>query len=119
MFKEIRDVRQEAKTGCRRWFESDGFELVVWQNAAGAFEGFQICYDFGRGERALTWRPEVGFEHNAVDGGDASPLANLTPILGAVTAVPWAEIEKRFGERAAGLEEELREMVGARLAARK
>jgi len=119
VLKEIRNVRQEAGAGRRRWFESDGFELVVWQDATGACEGFQICYDLGRGERALTWRPGAGFAHNAVDGGDASPLSNLTPILVAVGEVPWGEIEKRFGECAAGLEAGLREMVGARLAARK
>lgn len=90
----------------------------MWLDAAGACEGFQVCYDLGRGERALTWRPEAGFAHNAVDQGDDTPFSNLTPILVADGAVPWAEINRLFAERAVTLETELRELVGARLRAR-
>ncbi|MEY2878560.1 MAG: hypothetical protein RLZZ15_940 [Verrucomicrobiota bacterium] len=70
MLVEFRNVKQESGPGSRRWFESDGFELVVWHDAAGAVSGFQICYDFGTGEHALTWRSGQGFEHAEVDSGD-------------------------------------------------
>ncbi|MCX6951007.1 MAG: hypothetical protein NTV51_02295 [Verrucomicrobia bacterium] len=119
MLKEIRNLRQERGPGRRRWFESDGFELVVWENAAGASEGFQICYDLGTGEHALTWRPDVGFAHHAVDPGDETPLSNQTPILIRDGAVPWPEIERLFGERGVTLERRMREWVGTRLAARR
>ena len=119
VLKEIRSVKQERGAGRRRWFESDGLELVVWQNSVGSCEGFQLCYDLGRGERALTWRPGTGFAHSAVDAGDETPLKNEAPILVPDGAVPWAEIGKLFGERGAGLDAELRKLVGARLAARK
>lgn len=112
-------MKQERRPGRRRWFESDGFELVVWESAAGACEGFQVCYDLGRGEHALTWRPGTGFAHHAVDTGDDSPLSNQTPILIHDGAVPWAEIGKLFGERGSGLESGLRDLVGSRLAARR
>jgi hypothetical protein len=119
VLKEIRNVRQEPGAGRRRWFESDGFELVVWQNQAGAWEGFQVCYNLGQGEHALTWRPGVGFAHSVVDGGDDTPFANQTPILVPDGAVPWAEIGRLFGERALGIDAELRELVRTRLADRK
>lgn len=120
MLREFRQVRQETDSpDRRRWFESDGFELIVWENARGETEGFQICYDLGRGEHALTWRPRVGFAHHAVDTGEETALANLTPILVPDGAVPWSQIEALFGERGRGLEAELRDMVGQRLAARR
>ena len=120
MLKEIRNVRQEHGAGRRRWFESEGFELVVRHDAAGGCEGFQVCYDLGRGEHALTWRPESGFAHNGIDQGDDAHGRNkMTPILVPDGAVPWSQIVSLFGERAAGLEPGLRELVTARLAARK
>ena len=119
MFNEIKNVRQEPGAGKRRWFESDGLDLVIWQDETGKLSGFQICYDLGRGEHALTWRPGGGFAHSAVDSGDHTPFKNETPILTADGAVPWAEVMKRFDERSAGLDEALRQQVGAALTARK
>jgi hypothetical protein len=120
VLREIRNLRQEPGAGRRRWFESDGFELVLWFDAIGQCEGFQVCYDLGRGEHALTWRPAGGFSHNSVDQGD-SPYggAKQTPILVADGMIPWSEIGRLFGERGNGLDAELRELVGTRLAARK
>ena len=118
MFTEIRNVRQERGAGLRRWFESDGLDLVVWQDAAGGLAGFQLCYQSGEIERALTWRPGVGFAHSAVDEGDASPLKNLTPVLTPDGAVPWADIAAQFAERSGSLEPELQQLISARLAAR-
>ena len=119
MFTEIRNVRQEKGTaGRRRWFESDGFDLVVWHDGAGALAGFQICYDLGKGERALTWRPGLGFAHNAVDEGDETPLKNLTPVLIPDGTVPWKELAAQFAERSASLEPALRELVSGQLQSR-
>ena len=119
VFTEIKNVRQERGPGRRRWFESDGFDLVVWLDGVGALTGFQICYNFGRGEHALTWRPGVGFAHNAVDTGSAGPFSNLTPILVADAVVPWPEVIAQFAARSASLEPELREFVQVRLDAKK
>jgi hypothetical protein len=111
-------VRQEPSAGRRRWFDGDRLELVVWHDAGGAVSGFQLCYAGPDGERALTWRPGAGFAHHAVDGGDATPFKNETPVLVADGAVPWAELAARFHAEGAGLEPALRELVAARLAAR-
>lgn len=119
MLREFVHVKQERRDGRRRWFESDGFDLIVWHDAAGGLEGFQLCYDFGRGEHALTWRPGAGFAHNAVDSGDVRGGGyKLTPILIPDGVVPWAELVARFAERSGTLEPQLRELVTTRLAAR-
>lgn len=113
-------VKQERDLGGarRRWFESDGLELVVWLGAAGGVEGFQLCYERREGERALTWRAGRGFEHNAIDDGGDDPMKNKTPVLIPVGAVPWAELTELFRLKSERLEPELRALVLARLAAR-
>ena len=120
VLKEIRNVRQEPIAGRRRWFDDDvlPLEFIVWYSAAGALDGFQICYNFGGGEHALTWRPAVGFAHNAVDTGSEGPFSNRTPILVADGSVPWAEVTRRFEDCSTSLEPALREFVGQRLAAK-
>ena len=120
VFKEFRQVRQEAVAGHRRWFDDDvlPLELIVWYDAAEAIEGFQLCYNFGGGEHALTWRPEVGFAHHTVDTGSSGPFGNLTPILVADGSVPWEEMVRRFTASSSTLEPALRELVGARLHSR-
>lgn len=115
---EIKNVKQERGPGRRRWFESDGFELVVWFDAANAVTGFQICYDLGEGEHALTWRPGRGFSHAMIDTGDGSPFGNLTPVLSPDSDIPWHEIARVFDERSASLEPGLRRLVRNRLADR-
>jgi hypothetical protein len=116
----MRNVRQEPKAGHRRWFDDDmlPLEFIVWYDGAGAIEGWQICYNFGKGERALTWRPALGFAHNAVDTGSRGAFADMTPILVPDGRVPWKELTQRFAECGASLEPELRELVAARLNAR-
>ena len=118
MLHEIKNVRQEPGGGRRRWFETEGIELVVWFDPADEITGFQLCYDFGRGAHALTWRAGSGFSHAAVDGGDASPLRNEVPVLTPDGEVPWQEIARAFDEHSETLEPELRALVHDRLAER-
>lgn len=114
---EIKNVKQERGPGRRRWFESDGLELVVWLDARDEVTGFQICYDFGHGEHALTWRRQSGFAHTGIDAGDESPFVNRTPVLRpAQIDPPWAELIRTFEARSVGLEPALRSLVLSRLA---
>lgn len=119
VLKEFIHVKQESGAGRRRWFESDGFELVVWFDAQDAIEGYQICYDFGNGEHALTWRPGSGFSHSGVDDGEGAMFAKMTPILVPDGAVPWCAVAERFAKTSGMLEPRLRELVGGTLAARR
>jgi hypothetical protein len=113
---EIKNVKQERGGGRRRWFESEGLELVVWLDPRNSVNGFQLCYDLGQGEHALTWRAEKGFAHHVVDAGDATPLKNETPVLTPDGAVPWTDLTRLFDERSDELEPTLRQLVHAKLA---
>jgi hypothetical protein len=114
---EITNVKQERGPGRRRWFESEDLELVVWLDAHDVVTGFQICYDFGQGGHALTWRRQSGFAHTGIDAGDESPFFNRTPVLRTPqTDPPWAELIRTFEARSVGLEPALRSLVLGRLA---
>lgn len=118
MLTEFHGVKQEPGAR-RRWFEGDGLELVVWHGTDDGLAGFQLCYTAGDGERALTWRPGVGFTHSEVDQGDnIEGGGKQSPILVPDGAVPWAELAAKFAAEGARLEPGLRELVAARLAAR-
>jgi hypothetical protein len=119
VLREFTQLKQEVTTaGKRRWFESDGFDLVVWLDAHGEVSGFQICYDFGRGEHAFTWRIDEGHSHSAIDSGDATPLKNQAPILIPDGAVPWTNLRRAFEERSGHLDLRLREFVREKLGCR-
>ena len=120
MLTEFHGVKQEA-TGRRRWFASEALELIVWEDAAGGVGGFQLCYAEPDGERALTWRAAEGFTLSRVDAGDTNPLRNETPVLRPVPdgEVPWSRVGALFAAEDAGLEPALRELIAARLAARR
>ena len=116
--REIKNVKQEGSGGRRRWFESDGLELVVWSDVSGQVTGFQICYDLGRGEHALTWRPGGGFAHASIDAGDDTPLKNQSPVLTPEGDAPWQEIARVFDEQSESLDVGLRQLVRDKLAQR-
>ncbi len=118
MLHEIQNVKQEPGAGRRRWFESEDLEVVVWLDAADHVTGFQLCYDFGRGEHALTWREGAGFAHSVVDTGDATPLKNETPVLQPEDRVPWPDIARLFDRESATLEPGLRQLIHDPLAER-
>jgi hypothetical protein len=113
---EIKNVKQERGGGSRRWFESDGLHLVVWLDPSNTVTGFQICYDLGKGEYALTWRAEQGFAHHAIDQGDETPLKNASPVLVADGSVPWSEVRQLFDRRSGDLEAPLQQLVRTKLA---
>ncbi len=117
MLKEFHQVKQEAGARRRRWFEDDvaELELIVWLDQGDAIDGFQICYNLGRGEYALTWKEKVGFAHDAVDTGSKGPFANLTPILVPDGRVPWHRLHEFFSERSASLDPKVRDLIEAKL----
>jgi hypothetical protein len=116
VLREFKRLKQEPTPGFRRWFESDGFDLVVWYDAAGEVTGFQICYDFGEGEHALTWRSRGGYSHDAIDSGDTNPLRKQTPILVRDGAVPWTRLRSTFDRRSENLDPAVRQLVRHKLA---
>ena len=81
MLRELSHVRQIKGDYFRRIFMHANMELVVWYRPDNTIYGFQLSYDQGRRERALTWRVGKGFFHAQVDAGEDSPLSNRSPIL--------------------------------------
>lgn len=73
MLREISDVRQIPGDPRRRWFTDETFDLIVWEYRAGGIAGFQLCYDNGGDQRALSWFPDGGLRHCAVDTGESRP----------------------------------------------
>ncbi len=118
MLREIKAVKQERGAGPRRWFESDDLDVVVWLSRDAAVIGFQLCYDIGGGEHALTWRETTGFEHSRVDSGDDMRPYKGTPILEPEGGVPWKEVATLFEQRSQTLEVELRRFILSHLAQR-
>ena len=112
MFREFEGVRQEPG-GRRRWFESDGLDLVVWYGPGG-ISGFQLLYSSPRGDRALTWRRGERWSHHAVDAGDRL-LGKLSPVLATCDDPPDPALAERFAARAASLEPEITSVVSEQL----
>ncbi len=83
MLSELKDTRQIEEEGFRRWFRDQDFDRILWYESREAKEpeGFQLCYDKQEQERALTWREGQGYQHHAVDDGEAPYSNKMTPIL--------------------------------------
>jgi hypothetical protein len=58
---ELRSVRQDPDGAKRRWFRASGTDLIVWLDERELPYGFQLCYERGAREFALTWTNEQGF----------------------------------------------------------
>ena len=81
MLREILNVSQVPGTHSR-WFASTFLDLIVWYDKDMAITGFQLCYDKGREEKALTWRRDSGYSHNKIDDGEGRAYRQkMTPIL--------------------------------------
>ena len=71
MLREIANVKQIKNEPRRRWFSSPTLDLFIWYDDDDAIIQFQICYDKGTAERALTWHFEKGLLHHSVDDGES------------------------------------------------
>jgi len=115
MLFEIKNPRQIEGEGRRRWFADSYFDLIVWYGRAGDLEGFQLCYDKGRDERALTWREDQGYAHERVDDGEVTGRAKMTPVLVPDGAFAHSAIAERFRTESAKIDPEIAGFVYDRL----
>ena len=105
MLREMSSVRQIPDEPQRRWFSDEHFDLVVWNDEQGGIIGFQLCYDRAHAERALTWKTDTGFSHNAVDDGENRPgRYKSTPILVADGAFDPQTVAAKFLGHAGALD---------------
>ena len=115
MLREVLIVEQSEPSLKRRWFESDYFDLFIWQDASGAFVRFQLCYDVELNERALVWSNPEGFYHDGVDHGDGGDGRGQAPILVSDGKFDSGTVVPRFELEAAEMPAEVRDFVLARM----
>jgi hypothetical protein len=116
---EYRNVRQIRGEGHRRWFSDEYFDLIVWYEgwSRSRISGFQLCYDRGVYERALTWRRDHGFSHEKVDTGENRPGGiKSTPILVADGVFDREGVAARFRESSRGIDPDVADLVLDKLA---
>lgn len=116
MLREISNVSQREPGLKRRWFRDDYFDIFTWQDTWGQFTNLQLCYDLGGNERVLSWRRDGGYMHEAVDGGEQSPVRNRTPILIADGVLPLDTVQREFDARCGALDAELQQFICSRIA---
>ena len=116
MLKEV-SLSRESDRSRRRWFVDEELELIVWLSDQGSPDGFQLCYDRGGRERALTWTEGGGYSHDRVDDGEGNPTKNSTPILVSDGPFPAAQIVARFEKASVGVEPQIRQFVAQKLRA--
>ena len=114
--REEKNVRQEQSGPSRRWFADDFFDLIVWFEADGSVNGFQLCYDREYHPRALTWTRSAGYSHNAIDDGESfSGAHKSSPVLVSDGVFNTKSVYERFEQAAGLLPEEIRNIVGAKI----
>ncbi len=111
MFVEIPHVRQVTGDPNRKWFRSDAMDLIVWFSPKGAMKGFQLCYNRGPCEHALTWLEGKGSTHDRIDDGESWTRHKMTPILEADGALDKAALLKAFDAESANLAPEIKALV--------
>lgn len=117
MLREMARVNQPDPEVRRRWFRDDYFDIFTWQSSNGSVVGFQLCYDLPTYERVLSWREAKGYSHHRVDGGEASPIKNRSPIMVLDGLLPLSTVLEEFDQRALELDPQLRGFLRQHLVA--
>jgi hypothetical protein len=108
VLKEISSTRTDESEPTRRWFSDKIVDLYVWYDDNGAVIQFQMCYDKGPGEKALTWTRGGGFVQHAVDDGEAGLFRmKSSPILTERGCTDTVGALKLLESRGAKLEHDL------------
>jgi hypothetical protein len=111
MLKEWEGIRQRQGEGNRRWFVDETMDLIVWFDGE-QISGFQLCYDKGSDEKALTWRRDDAPSHTRVDSGESRPgTFKSSPVLSDALDPAPVRIRGEFDSRAADLPGRIRELV--------
>jgi len=108
-FEEFCEVRQRPEEGHRRFFSTPYFDLMVWYRSdKTTITGFQLCYDKGRSERAITYKIDEGAgvrSHRFVAGNQADERSSIkTSILAGDAGSLAPSVIERFGMEASSLE---------------
>ena len=115
MLIEHPHVRQVPGETRRRWFTSEGLDLIVWQQEGGPMSGFQLTYETSPDEvRVLTWRRGKGYSHERLDDGEGRVFSyKMSPILTPEGVFDSHRLLEIFLPEASSLDPELaRELIG-------
>ena len=116
MLKEIESVSQSEGTRLRRWFTDDDLDLYVWYEEDGSIIQFQICYDRGENEQALTWSADHGLFQASVDDGEGRIMKmKSTPVLTGQNIPDTERARELMIHRGQKLEHDLFEFIHAAL----
>ena len=70
-----------------RQFANKYFDIYVWfESDRRSLVGFQLCYNKGIDEHALTWTKIKGYQHNRIDDGETR--SSITGYKMAAVLVP-------------------------------
>lgn len=111
MLRELKKRDQIAGELDRRWFFCHEIDVVFWLNAEGKPSAFQLAYDKYRNEQAISWHPEYGFRHYAVDDGEDVQWQKSTPFLHENQVTDIGKALKIFEENVGDLPAELSAFV--------
>ncbi len=105
MLREVLKVKQIAGEPRRRWFSSPSLDLFLWYDEDDRLIQFQICYDKGPNEHALTWHFQRGLAHHSVDDGENRPFhMKSTPVMTSDGEFDADKISALFEELAGDVE---------------
>ena len=116
MLHELKNASQE-KTGYRRIFIGDYFDLFVWfESRAGGLKGFELSYNKDVDEHSIIWKKNSGWMHFKVDAGESAPgRAKQTPVLSADGLFDADSIAERFRNASRMIDPEISKLVYERL----
>jgi hypothetical protein len=116
MLSEVSETKQVQGEPRRRWFTDPGVDLYVWYDAADRIVQFQICYDKGPEEKALSWNAATGLSHSAVDDGESGVFRmKSTPILTGRAELDLEAVRSIFAAASGKLEYDLHEFIMRKL----
>lgn len=115
MFYEIKNVKQLKGQDYRRWFTDDYFDLFIWYGPDKKISSFQLTYDKGHKERAVTWKRGGSITHTGVDDGEDNPMASMTPLLESDGVFDNIAVAEQFKDAAREIEPKLADFVYTRL----
>jgi hypothetical protein len=95
----------------RRWFRASGIDLYVWIDESDHPFAFQLCYEKGVHEFALTWETERGFTHAKVDSGSGAGLHSSSQLLVGSSEPDLGHIKQNFSRVSEGLPPLIRSLV--------
>ena len=116
MLKEITNVKQIKDEHCRRWFNDPVLDLFVWYDDDENIIKFQLCYDKGANEHALTWSQASGYSHHGVDDGESGIYEmKSSPILVPDGIVDTGKLSELFTGLGQKIDHDIFEFVIARI----